>query len=239
MIDHPIRPPPPPKPAAHTRFTGPKDYKSWSCPFRSSPRPLWTFGGTQDIASTASTIPTRPRQETPQHSRVQTGIFKDISGILPFSPVFEHFFLGAHASYPNIPQSSVFEREKAILNLPPVLQPKLSSSYRLPTDKQLTSEIMGIFVRLIDYAEDKKLHDYSFLSATLALLFLGLFLLLKKEWSVHSSTKFPVVGLESPGYLGLVKARDRFVSNAFRIVKSGYHKVSLHTVCSIISHRLY
>jgi len=98
---------------------------------------------------------------------------------------------------------------------------------------------MGIFMRLTDYAEDKKLHDYSFLSASLALLFLGLFLLLKKEWSIHGSTKFPIVGIESPGYVGLVKARAKFVSGAFHIVKNGYHKVSLHTICSIISHRLY
>ena len=133
----------------------------------------------------------------------------------------------------------MFEEKKPYLISPSSSNPKLSSSYRLPTDNQLTSEIMGIFMRFIDYAEDKKLHDYSFLSAILTLLFLGLFLLLKKEWSIHSSTKFPVVGLESPGYIGLVKARDRFVSNAFHIVKSGYHKVSLHTICSIISHRLY
>ena len=86
---------------------------------------------------------------------------------------------------------------------------------------------MGIFMRLIDYAEDKNLHGYSFFSATLALLFLGLFLFLKKEWSIHSSTRFPIAGIESPGYFGLSKARDRWVSDALHIVKNGYHKVSL------------
>ena len=98
---------------------------------------------------------------------------------------------------------------------------------------------MGIFMRLIDYTEDERLHDYSLFSATLALLFFGLFILLKREWSIHSSTKFPIVGIESPGYFGLVRAREKFVSDAFHIVKNGYHKVSLHTVCSIISNRLY
>ena len=98
---------------------------------------------------------------------------------------------------------------------------------------------MGIFMHLIDYTEDERLRDYSLFSATLALLFLGLFILLKKEWSIHSSTKFPIVGIESPGYFGLIKAREKFISDAFHIVKNGYHKVSLHTVCSIISHRLY
>ena len=82
-------------------------------------------------------------------------------------------------------------------------------------------------MRLIDYAEDKNLHGYSFFSATLALLFLGLFLFLKKEWSIHSSTRFPIAGIESPGYFGLSKARDRWVSDALHIVKNGYHKVSL------------
>ena len=91
---------------------------------------------------------------------------------------------------------------------------------------------------LVDYAEGKNLHGYSLFFATLALLFLGLFLLLKKEWSIHSSANFPIVGIEFPGYFGLLKARARFVSDAFHIVKDGYHKVSLHTVCSIISLRL-
>jgi len=86
---------------------------------------------------------------------------------------------------------------------------------------------MGIFMRLIDYAEDKELYSYSLFSATIALLFFGLFLFLKKEWSVHSSTKFPIAGIESPGYFGLAKARDRWVSDALHIVKNGYHKVSL------------
>jgi len=93
-------------------------------------------------------------------------------------------------------------------------------------------------MHLIDYAEDKRLH-YSLFSVPLALLFLGLFLLLKKEWSIHSSTKFPIVGIESPGYLGLLKARDKYVSNAFHIMRNGYHKVSLHAVYSIISYRLF
>ncbi|PUU81494.1 cytochrome P450 [Tuber borchii] len=83
---------------------------------------------------------------------------------------------------------------------------------------------MGIFMRLIDYTEDKRLNDYSLFSATLALIFLALFLLLKKERSIHSSTKFPIAGIESPGYFGLVKAREKFISDAFHIVKSGYHK---------------
>ena len=93
-------------------------------------------------------------------------------------------------------------------------------------------------MRLINYAEEKNLHGYPFFSATLALLFLGLFLLLKKEWSIHSSANFPIVGIEFPGYFGLLKARARFVSDAFHIVKDGYRKVSLHTVCSVISLRL-
>jgi len=96
---------------------------------------------------------------------------------------------------------------------------------------------MGLFTTVVDYAEDK-IHGYSLFSATLALLFLGLFLLLRKEWSIHSSTKFPIVGIESPGYFGIVKARGKFVSDAFGILKNGYHKVSLHTVCSTISPRL-
>ena len=98
---------------------------------------------------------------------------------------------------------------------------------------------MGIFMRLIDYNEDEKLHGYSLFPTTLALLFLGLFLLVKKEWSVHSYTKLPIVGIESPGYFGLAKARLKFVSNGFNIVKSGYYKVSIYTIRSIIGHRLY
>jgi len=98
---------------------------------------------------------------------------------------------------------------------------------------------MGIFMRLVDYAEETNLHSYSLIPTTLALCFLGLFLLLKKEWSIHSSTKFPIVGIESPGYRGLTKARDRYASDAFNIVKNGYYKVSLHTIFSIASHRPY
>jgi len=98
---------------------------------------------------------------------------------------------------------------------------------------------MDIFMRLVDYAKDTKLHDYSLFPAILGLLFLALFLFLKKEWSIHSSTKFPIAGIESPGYFGLVKARDRWVSDALQIVKNGYYKVSLHTICSIINHRPY
>jgi len=98
---------------------------------------------------------------------------------------------------------------------------------------------MGIFMRLVDYAEETNLHSYSFIPTTLALLFLGVFLLLKKEWSIHSSTKFPIVGIESPGYFGLAKARDKFVSDAFQIVKNGYYKVSLYTIFSIVSHCPY
>lgn len=78
---------------------------------------------------------------------------------------------------------------------------------------------MSIFIRLADYAEYTKFHGHPLPSATLALVVLGLFLLLKKEWSIHSSTKFPIVGIESPGYFGLVKAREKFVSDAFHIVK--------------------
>jgi len=81
-------------------------------------------------------------------------------------------------------------------------------------------------MHLVDYAEDKKLHEYYLCSASLVLLFLGLFLVLKKELSIHGSTKFPIVGIEAPGYLGLVKARDKFVSDASNIIKNGYHKVS-------------
>jgi len=98
---------------------------------------------------------------------------------------------------------------------------------------------MGIVVRLVDYAEDAKLHGYCLFSASLGLLFLGFFLLLKKEWSIHGSTKFPIVGIESPGYLGVLKARRRFVSDAFQIVKNGYYKVSLYTIFSIVSYRPY
>jgi len=92
---------------------------------------------------------------------------------------------------------------------------------------------------LIDYAEGTKLHGYSVFLPTLVLLFLGLLLFLSKEWSIHSSTKLPIVGIESPGYFGLAKARDRWVYNAFQIVRNGYHKVSLHILCSIINHGLY
>jgi len=89
-------------------------------------------------------------------------------------------------------------------------------------------------MHLVDYAEDRRLHFYTLCSASLVLLCLGFFLVLKKELSIHSSTKFPIVGIEAPGYLGLVKARDKFVSDAFHIMKNGYHKVRLHTLCSII-----
>jgi len=81
-------------------------------------------------------------------------------------------------------------------------------------------------MHLFDYAEDKRLHDCYFCSAFFVLIFLGLFFVLKKELSIHGSTKFPIVGIEAPGYLGLVKARDKFVSDAFNIMKNGYHKVS-------------
>jgi len=130
-----------------------------------------------------------------------------------------------------------FKRKPPFL-IHPSSNPKLSSSYCLLTDK-LTSKIMGVFMRLVDYAEETNLHSYSLVPTTIALVFLGLFLLLKKEWSIHSSTKFPIVGIESPGYLGLAKARDRYAFDAFNIVKNGYYKVSLHTIFSIASHFPY
>jgi len=94
-------------------------------------------------------------------------------------------------------------------------------------------------MHLIDYAEDKRLHDYYLCLDSLVLIFFGLFLVLKKELSVHGSRKFPIVGIEAPGYLGLVKEGNKFVSVAFNIMKNGYHKVRLHTVCSIVSSRLF
>ncbi|CUS13129.1 unnamed protein product [Tuber aestivum] len=83
---------------------------------------------------------------------------------------------------------------------------------------------MGILIELRDYAGDGKLHAHILFYATLALLSFGLFLLLKKEFSIHSPTKLPIAGIESPGYLGILKARFKFVSNGFNIVRDAYHK---------------
>ncbi|PWW79527.1 cytochrome P450 [Tuber magnatum] len=83
---------------------------------------------------------------------------------------------------------------------------------------------MAISIQLLDYAEEKKLYGYSLFSTTLALLFLGLFLLLKKDWSTHSATKLPIVGIESPGYFGIANARSNFVANGFHILRNAYQK---------------
>ncbi|KAG0636839.1 cytochrome P450 [Tuber brumale] len=83
---------------------------------------------------------------------------------------------------------------------------------------------MGIFIQLTDYAEDKSLYGYSLFGTTLALISLGLFLLLFKEWSIHGPTNLPIVGVESPGYFARVKARRKFVSNGFQIVRDAYYK---------------
>ncbi|PWW77974.1 cytochrome P450 [Tuber magnatum] len=83
---------------------------------------------------------------------------------------------------------------------------------------------MGILIQFIDYAEDKNLYGYSLLCTTIALLFLGLFLLWVKEWSIHSPTKLPIVGIESQGYFALLRARRKFVSDGFRIVRDAYYK---------------
>ncbi|CAZ83812.1 unnamed protein product [Tuber melanosporum] len=83
---------------------------------------------------------------------------------------------------------------------------------------------MGVFIQLIDSVEEKKLYGYSLFSTSLALLFLGIYILLKKEWSTHSGTKFPIVGIESPGYIGILKARLSFVANGYKIVRNAYYK---------------
>ena len=154
-------------------------------------------------------------------------------------PLYSGTTCRGHAPPTPISLKATFKRKTPFpIHPSPPPNQNLSPSSRLLTHKPI-SEIMDIFMRLIDYAEDTKLHAYSPFPTTLALLFLALFLFLKKEWSIHSSTKFPIVGIESSGYFGLVKARDRFVSDALQIVKNGYYKVSLYTICSIISHRLY
>ncbi|KAG0136210.1 cytochrome P450 [Tuber indicum] len=83
---------------------------------------------------------------------------------------------------------------------------------------------MGIFVQLVDYVEDKSLHGYYLFGTTLALIFLGIFLLLIKEWSIHSPTKLPIVGVESKGYFARVKARQKFLFNGFQMVRDAYYK---------------
>ncbi|KAG0136196.1 cytochrome P450 [Tuber indicum] len=83
---------------------------------------------------------------------------------------------------------------------------------------------MGIFMQLKDYADDKNLYGYSVFGTTLALLSLGLFLLLIKEWSVHGPTNLPIIGVESLGYFGRVEARQKFVSNGFQMLRDAYYK---------------
>ncbi|KAG0636835.1 cytochrome P450 [Tuber brumale] len=83
---------------------------------------------------------------------------------------------------------------------------------------------MGIFIQIIDYAEDKHLYGYSIFGTTLALCSLGLFLLLFKEWSIHGPTKLPIIGIESKGYFARIKARRKFISDGFQIVKGAYYK---------------
>ena len=186
-----------------------------------------------------------PRQNLPKNPGEKTSISQGYPGDTPpflkvasTSPLYSGTTCREHAPPTPISLKATFKRKAPFLIHPsPPPNQKLSLSSRLPTHKQPTSEIMGIFMRLVDYAEDTKLLSYSVFPAILGLLFLGLFLFLKKEWSIHSSTKFPIVGIESPGYFWLVKAREKFVSDALQIVKNGYYKVSLHTICSIISHR--
>ncbi|CAZ84119.1 unnamed protein product [Tuber melanosporum] len=83
---------------------------------------------------------------------------------------------------------------------------------------------MGIFIHLVDSGEVKNLYGYPIFGTTLALLSLGIFLLLFKEWSIHGPTNLPIVGVESPGYLARVKARRKFVSHGFQIVRDAYYK---------------
>ncbi|CUS09025.1 unnamed protein product [Tuber aestivum] len=83
---------------------------------------------------------------------------------------------------------------------------------------------MATIMQLIDNTKDEKLYAYSLFGSTLALLFSGLFLLWRKDWSIHRATGLPIVGIESPGYLGLVKARSNFGANGFRIVRNAYKK---------------
>ncbi|CUS13985.1 unnamed protein product [Tuber aestivum] len=69
---------------------------------------------------------------------------------------------------------------------------------------------MGILTQLVDHSEYKVLYDYSLLCTTIAVLFLGVFLLWMKEWSIHAPTKLPIVGIESSGYFALIKARRNY-----------------------------
>ncbi|RPA95180.1 cytochrome P450 [Choiromyces venosus 120613-1] len=83
---------------------------------------------------------------------------------------------------------------------------------------------MSTTVKLITYTKDELLHGYSLYGVALTLFFSGLFFFLKKEWSIHSPSKLPIVGIDSPGYFGLLKARRHFVTNGRQILKDAYYK---------------
>ncbi|PWW77973.1 cytochrome P450 [Tuber magnatum] len=83
---------------------------------------------------------------------------------------------------------------------------------------------MGLFMQFIDSAKEQNLYGYPLFCTTLALLSFGLFLLWMKEWSIHGPTQLPIVGVESPGYFALIKARRKFASSGFRLVRDAYYK---------------
>ncbi|KAG0134977.1 cytochrome P450 [Tuber indicum] len=83
---------------------------------------------------------------------------------------------------------------------------------------------MTLFVQLMEYADNSNIYGYSVFGTALALLSLGVSLLLVKGWSVHGPTNLPIVGVESPGYFARVKARQKFVLNAFQIVRDAYYE---------------
>ncbi|PWW77972.1 cytochrome P450 [Tuber magnatum] len=100
---------------------------------------------------------------------------------------------------------------------------------------------MGIFMQLINCAKDKNFYGSSLSCVTIAFLFIGLPLLLNKEWSVHNPTKLPIAGIEYPGYFSLVDARRKFVSNGFHILRDAYYKyhgknfvIATKTYCKVV-----
>ena len=83
-------------------------------------------------------------------------------------------------------------------------------------------------MKLLSLLSEESLRTY----LTAALYFVPalavLALVLRRKANVHELANLPLAGVTMPGYIGLLDARRRFVTNGRQVTKEAYNKVCRH-----------
>ena len=87
---------------------------------------------------------------------------------------------------------------------------------------------MGVLVKTLSLFGEEYLWTY----LTASLYFIPALALLslafRREANVHELSSLPLGGVTIPGYVGLLDARRRFVTNGRQMTKEAYNKVCRH-----------